>query len=148
MDWAHPRLKKLVHPRELIHVPRSTVLTDNVWFHGLVQPAVVFRSQQLNQLCEEPATAFFSSVPRGQHQCILKAAAHGRSHQVLDCAHLLIIFNKKLRKRSAHHTSVSRGLTLGLSSAPEKAILLNKERYYMERADALPPVAVPTAWAW
>lgn len=63
VDWAHPKLRKLGHHlQELIRGPRSTVLTiDYVWFHGLVQPAVVFQSQQLNQLCEESATAFFSS---------------------------------------------------------------------------------------
>lgn len=36
-------------------------INRHVWFHGLVQPAVVFQSQQLNQLCEETAIAFFSS---------------------------------------------------------------------------------------
>lgn len=87
-DWAHPKLRKLLHLlRELIHVPRSTVLTDYVWFHGLVQPAVVFQSQQLNQLARSlPQLSFplvsrpLVSVPRGrrgQHQCILRPLSTG-----------------------------------------------------------------------
>lgn len=63
-----PKAEGAVHLlQELIHVPRSTVLPDYVWFHGLVQPAVVFQRQQLNQLCQEPATAFFSSYEKVIH---------------------------------------------------------------------------------
>lgn len=54
---------------------------EHTGLHSLVEPAVMFRSQQLNQLCQDPAS-------------LCKQAAHdntyGQAHAQLHGAHALL----------------------------------------------------------
>lgn len=122
-----------VHCRNSFRVHRSTILTDYVWFHGLVQPAVVFRRQKLNRCCVESATSFFillwtgqlcqclgvctSALPTASSCPVLSSSSHRKSYQVLNCVHPGISFDKKLRWRKTYHIHMPRGLeprSLGL----------------------------------
>lgn len=94
------------------------------------------------------------SVPRGQHQCVTKAvvdtsvaAATGGTTMSLT-VHSLLIFNKELRRRNAHHTCMPKGMGPGSLPPERKAYSYTKEGIIWKELCALPPVAVPRAGAW